>query len=190
MTDQGSLEAVAERWLASLQQDLKDFVHVVCDDLELDDELRTLAIGAVLYGLIPGDVVPDSQGVLGYFDDALALRVALLEIRDKAPDRWERFADRVPELCDTLGDDLTVFSDALGDVWEPFRDRVRASASLEFKGKKASDLLDADGAAWLEDEVSELALKLGFKEPAIAAAARKATSVIPLFRQKLSPQRR
>lgn len=190
MTDKNSLEAVAQRWLGSLQQDVKDFVNVVCDDPELSDELRELAIGTVLYGLIPGDVVPDSLGVVGYFDDALALRVALLDLQHRAPDRWVHIQQRLPELCATLGDDLTVFSTALGDVWEPFRERVRAAAHQEFKGKRAKDLLDLDGAAWLGDEVSELALKLGFAEPAITAAARRASTVIPLFHAKLSPARR
>jgi hypothetical protein len=61
----------------------------------------------------------------------------------------------------------------------------------EFKGKHARDLLsDPDGATWLEDEVSVAALKLDFKPQAVASAARRVTSLLPTFKQKLQAMRR
>ena len=53
------------------------------------------------------------------------------------------------------------------------------------KGKRARDLMDDEGARWLDDEVSEAALKMDFKDAAVGAAARKAATVIPVFQQKL-----
>lgn len=187
--DQNQLEDIAERWLSSLQQDLKDFLHVVCDDQDLPDALRAQTIAAVLYTLAPGDVVPDSSGVLGYLDDALALRVAVDAVRVGAPERYESLRDRVPELAESAEVDLEVFRDALGDVYEPFCARVLSGDRNEFKGKRAGDLLDAEGASWLDEEIAVAALKLDFKPAAVQAAARRASTIIPTFRQKLAPRR-
>lgn len=191
MDTTSAVEDIALRWLPALQQDLKDFLHVVCDDPDLDDTLREVATAAALYTLAPGDVVPDSSGVLGYLDDALALRVALAEIRERAPERFDHYVDRIPEFTATVGDDLETFKTFLGDLYELFRARVVTSDKTEFKGKKAKDLLnDADGARWLDDEVSVAALKLDFKPTAVQAAARRVSTLLPIFRQKLQPPAR
>jgi hypothetical protein len=42
--------------------------------------------------------------VVGYLDDALALRVVLDELREKAPTRFDAYADRLPELTESTGD--------------------------------------------------------------------------------------
>lgn len=186
--DNAAVEQVAERWLQSLQQDIKDFIHVVCDDQDLDERLRVLVTTTALYILAPGDVIPDSSGVLGYIDDAIALRVALDEVRTHAPDRFAFYNDRIPELAFSSGEELDAFRDFLGELYEPFRQRVFASEKIEFKGKRAKDVLtDDDGAEWLDDEISVAALKLDFKPSAVSSAARKLNTVLPVFRQKLAP---
>ncbi|MFO0606042.1 MAG: DUF1232 domain-containing protein [Polyangiales bacterium] len=185
--DADALEDISARWLASLAHDFKDFLHVVADDLDLDDGLRERVITAVLYTLAPGDVVPDTMGAIGYLDDALGLRVALDAVREEAPARFESYRDRIPEMVASVeGDDLSAWREALGDVYEPFRQRVFSPDRNVVKGKRARDLMaDPDGAGWLDDEVSEAALKMDFKDAAVAAAARKAVTVIPVFQQKL-----
>lgn len=189
MVDTEALEGIAERWLSTLAHDFRDFLHVVADDPDLDDALRAHVITAVLYTLAPGDVVPDSMGPLGYLDDALGMRIALDEVRVVAPARFEAYRGRIPELVASVeGDDgdLAVWRAALDDVYEPFKARVFSVERNIVKGKRARDLLDdAAGAGWLDDEVSEAALKMDFKESAIQAAARKAATVIPVFQQKL-----
>jgi len=185
--DADALEDISARWLASLAHDFKDFLHVVADDLELDDALREHVITAVLYTLAPGDVVPDALGPIGYIDDALGLRVALDEVREAAPERFESYRGRIPELVDSVeGGDLAIWREALGDLYAPFRQRVFSAERNVVKGKRARDLMsDDDGPRWLDDEVSEAALQMDFKESALLAAARRAVTVIPLFQQKL-----
>jgi uncharacterized membrane protein YkvA (DUF1232 family) len=191
MAIQQELEQVVERWLPSLQQDLKDFLHVVGDDPDLDEPLREMAVSAILYTLAPGDVIPDTSGAVGYLDDALALRVVLDAIRAKSEARFESYHDRIPDLAASAGEDLDVFREALGDeLYEAFVARV-GSDKNEFKGKRARELITSDdGPAWLDEEVSLAALKLDFKPAAVQAAARKAATVPQMFRQKLQPTRR
>ncbi len=189
MVDQDALEQVAERWLSTLQHDFKDYLRVVADDPDLEDPLRDQVVTALLYILAPGDVVPDSMGALGYLDDALALRVALDEVRTKQPAQFEAYRDRIPELIESIegeGSDLDVFRDALEDVYEPFKHRVFSPERNEVKGKRAKELIDdPDGANWLNEEVLVSALKMDFKPAALQSAARKAATVIPIFQQKL-----
>ncbi|MEZ4391930.1 MAG: DUF1232 domain-containing protein [Polyangiales bacterium] len=184
-----TLEDIAERWLTTLQQDLKDFLHVVCDDQDLPDDLRTTAHAAVLYTLAPGDIVPDTAGPLGFLDDALALRVALDRVRAEAPERFETYRARVPELIESSEGDLEAFRASLEDLYEPFCERVLSSERNEFKGKRAVDLLDADGAAWLNEEITLAALALDFKPSALQSAVRRAESIVPMIRARLAPRR-
>ena len=185
MTDQ--LESIAKRWLESFAQDLKDFLHVVCDDADLDDQLREAAAGAVLYALAPGDVVPDSAGPLGYVDDALALRIVLDEIRQKSPARFEAYQSRLSDMLGPLGGDIDVSKSYFEDAYEMFRTRVMSFERLEFKGKRVRDVL-AD-PQWLEEEVSVAALKHDFKPADVSSATKRLHTLPPLFRQKLAPRK-
>ncbi|MBL8682007.1 MAG: DUF1232 domain-containing protein [Myxococcales bacterium] len=178
-------EDVTRRMLSNLRQDLRDFLHVVCDDQDLDDALREEAIGAVFYGLTPGDVIPDSSNPpLGYVDDAIALRIVLAEIEAKAPAAFERYRDRLPDLCDTLHEDLDSARAFLGDVYEPFVERVRQAKDLAYKGKTVRDAFE--DPAFLDEEITVLSVKLAFKDEAVAGAARKVSTLLPQFRQKLT----
>jgi uncharacterized membrane protein YkvA (DUF1232 family) len=182
-----AFEQTAHRWLGTFQQDLKDFLHVVCDDPELDDTLRKAAAGAVLYALAPGDVVPDSTGPLGYVDDALALRIVLGEVAQKAPGRFASYRDRLAEMTGTLDADLQAAQLFLDDAYELFRARILDPTRIEFKGKRVADVLaDPD---WLDDEVSVAALKLDFKPADLQTAVKRVATLLPLFRQKLLPRK-
>jgi uncharacterized membrane protein YkvA (DUF1232 family) len=180
-------ETTTHRWLTSFQQDLKDFLHVVCDDLDLEDDLREAAVGAVLYALAPGDVIPDSTGPLGYVDDALALRIVLGEVAARAPARFASYEDRIPEMAQSLNADLDAARAFLDDVYEPFRARILGSKKLEFKGKKVADALT--DPQWLDDEINLVALKLDFKPADVNAAVKRVATLLPTFRSKLAPRK-
>lgn len=186
-----ALDAIAEKWLSSLQMDFKEYVRVACDDPELSDVLRERVHGAVFYALMPGDVIPDSIGVLGYLDDALALRIGLDEVRREAPDRFEAWRDRIPELVESAGDDLTVFREALEDAtYEAFRQRVFAIEKVEYKGRRASEVAAGKvDPGWLDAEASVFALKLDFKPAAVRAAVKKVDDALKTFHQRLQPKR-
>jgi uncharacterized membrane protein YkvA (DUF1232 family) len=154
---------------------------------DLDDALREAAAGAVLYALAPGDIVPDSQGPLGHVDDALALRIVLAEVAQRAPERFASYGPRIPELVEGLEADLEQARAFLEEAFEPFRARLLESNRIEFKGKRVADVL-AD-PVWLDAEVSVLALRLDFKPADVKAAARRVDSVLPMFRQKLVARR-
>lgn len=180
-------DAVAERWLGTLPQDLKDFIHVVCDDPELDDELRLGAADAVLYTLTPGDVVPDSMGPLGYVDDALALRVVLGAIAEKAPARFAHYQERLPEMTGSLTAELDAARELLGADLDAFQRRVFAQEKIEWRGKTAREALE--DPSWLELEVNTAALKMHFKPAGVADAIRRLPTLVQMFHDKLGRYR-
>lgn len=179
-------EDVTRRMLSNLRQDLRDFFHVVCDDQDLDDALREEAIGAVFYGLTPGDVIPDSSNPpLGYVDDAIALRIVLSLIESKAPAAFERYRERLPEMCDTLHEDVASARAFLGDeLYEAFAQRVLQAKTLEYKGKTVRDAFE--DAGFLDEEITVLSVKLAFKDETVESAARKVSTLLPQFRAKLT----
>jgi uncharacterized membrane protein YkvA (DUF1232 family) len=180
-----SFEAVAARMLSTLRQDLRDFFHVVCDDGDLDEALRTLAFGAVLYGLTPGDLIPDSVSPpLGYVDDALAIRVVLAKIAQDAPASFARYRERLPELCDGLEADISAARGFLGDVYEPFVARVFHATTLSYKGKSARDAFE--DSSFIDEELTVLSVKLAFKDDAVQSAGRKVSTLLPQLREKLT----
>src|SRR5512132_4370098 len=135
MTD---VAAFLERAIAALAIDLKVLLRAVQDE-NLDDELRREAVGAVLYAISAGDLVPDSLGVLGYADDALVCRIALQRIGAKEATWRERY----PRLYERLDEDLASARAFLGDELYEFVGRAAMSRiDTEYKGKKASDFLE------------------------------------------------
>lgn len=185
-----TVESASARWLTTLQQDVKDFLHVIVDDQDLDEPLRARMIATVLYLLSPADVVPDSQGTLGYIDDALAIRVALDAVRVESPARWEAHRERLGDMASTLDADLGAFRAMLGELYPAFCERVMGVTKNEYKGKRAKDLLGDEGTAWLDDEVTVKALSLDFKPSDVQSASRRVATVLPTFRQKLGASRR
>lgn len=185
------LDAIAEKWLSGLQMDFKEYFRVACDDPELSDALREKVHGAVFYALMPGDVIPDSIGVMGFLDDALALRIGLDEVRREAPDRFDAWRDRIPELVESAGEDLAVFRESLDDVtYEAFRQRVFAIEKVEYKGRRASEIAQGKvDPGWLDAEVSVFALKLDFKPAAVRSAVKKVDDALKMFHQRLQPKR-
>src|SRR5687767_14217967 len=63
-----SLQTFLIRAIPAIPADLKVLLRILQDE-DLADETRLEAVGAVLYTLSAGDLVPDSMGVLGYVDD-------------------------------------------------------------------------------------------------------------------------
>src|SRR5262249_1398793 len=109
------------------------------------------------------------------------------EIAQKAPARFDTYADRIPDLIEGLDDDLAVARSFLTDAYEPFRARVLRAENLEFKGKNVSDAC-AD-PEWLAAEVSVVALKLDFNPADVNAALKRVSTLQAMFRQKLVPRR-
>jgi uncharacterized membrane protein YkvA (DUF1232 family) len=171
-----------ERAVAALATDLKVLLRAVQDE-NLDDGLRREAVGAVLYTISAGDLVPDSLGVLGYADDALVCRMALQRIGAKEASWRERY----PRLYDRLDEDLAAARAFLGDELYDFVGTAATTRTeAEYKGKTARDFLDdPEASGWLADEVSAQSVKLSFRRVDLERELKKIDQILPRLRQKL-----
>jgi uncharacterized membrane protein YkvA (DUF1232 family) len=179
MTD---LASFLERAIPALATDLKVLLRAVQDE-NMDDALRREAVGAVLYTVSAGDLVPDSLGILGYADDAIVCRIALQRI-GAAEASWRA---RYPRLYERLDEDLEGARAFLGDELYDFIGRASLSRQeTEYKGKTARDFLDdPEASGWLADEVSAQSVKLAFRKIDLERELKKLDQILPRLRQKL-----
>lgn len=185
-----SQEAFADfmaRAIVALPQDLNILLEMV-DDGDLDEPLRMLAAGAVVYSLSPSDALPNSAGALGYVDDALIVRMAMNEIVRRAEERGKAYRQKYAEVFDTLEADLAAARAFLGDAFLYFTSRMETISRDEYRGKRPVDCVQ--NSAWLYDEVLEKNVEMEFDEEEVQRAVKKISTVLPRLKQKAETVRR
>jgi uncharacterized membrane protein YkvA (DUF1232 family) len=182
--------AFLSRSIIEIPQDVKVLFEML-DDGDLGDDARVRVAGSLLYLLAPGDLVPDSFGLLGHADDSLVFRMTMAATLGDVPDRAGHYRDRYPEVFGSLEADLAAARGFLGDVYPWLEERLAALATIEFKGKRAPMFLeDVDEGSWLYDEVNEALLDFEIDEEELARSLRKVDRIVPVMRQKMEASRR
>jgi uncharacterized membrane protein YkvA (DUF1232 family) len=173
MPDQDAIAVLRAR-VSSIPADLKALFAVV-DDPELPDDVRCLGAAAIFYNLNPSNLIPAKEGALGLADDAIAIRCALDEVRQKHPERAKKHADAAPETWDGLEHEIEVLSKFLGDLWQPLRDAWASIGMQEWRGKKAKDCIaDPEESAWLYAAVDEEMSMRDIDDSAVIREVQKA----------------
>jgi uncharacterized membrane protein YkvA (DUF1232 family) len=161
------------------------------DDTNFSDGTRLRAAGALLYLLAPGDLIPDTFGLLGHADDSLVLRITMDRILRQEPERAEYYRTRYPEVFDTLEADLAVAAGFLGEVYEWLGQYLEKLETIEFKGKKPQVFIDdVDASSWLYGEVSEALLDIEFDEDELGRELRKVDRILTVMKEKMGLSRR
>jgi uncharacterized membrane protein YkvA (DUF1232 family) len=178
------------RSIVEIHQDVK-VIFEMLDDAELNDETRMRAAGAMLYLLAPGDLIPDTFGLLGHADDSLILRMMMAYAIEQNPERSEHYRERFPEVFDTLEPDLESASRFLGELYPwmfRYLDRLR---EVEYKGKRAELFVnDIEASLWLYNEVNEDLLDLEFDDDELQREVAKVEKIIPILKEKMNASRR
>lgn len=178
------------RSIVELPQDVKIMFEML-DDTNFSDSTRLRAAGALLYLLAPGDLIPDTFGLLGHADDSLVLRMTMDLILRLEPERAEVYRTRFPEVFDTLEADLAAASRFLGDAYTWFVQYLEKLGAIEFKGKKAQVFIDdVDASSWLYGEVSEALLDLEIDEDELNRELRKVDRILTVMKEKMGLTRR
>ena len=95
------LASATNRMLSGTRYRL-DLVAAVVEDSSRSEEERARAGAAVLYVDEIRDVIPDTFGVIGMFDDDYALRVVLEEVGENQPGACLHWSERISLLWDDL----------------------------------------------------------------------------------------
>lgn len=180
------------RSIGEISQDTKILFEML-DDGELDDKERLRSAGTLLYLLAPGDLIPDTFGLLGHADDSLVMRMTMNHILVKTPDRKEHYEQRYPEVFGCLEQDLGAAHAYLGEIYPWIETWLERLERIEFKGKKAEFFLDeddVDAGSWLYDEINEALLDIDFDDDDLKRELRKVDRILPLMEEKMRASRR
>lgn len=190
MSHKDEFIAFMTRGISEMSHDVKVLLDMF-DDPEFEDETRLRAGGALLYLVAPGDLIPDTFGLLGQVDDALVMRMTMEYALKKKPERREHYLERYPEIFETIEEDLQTAANYLGEVY-PWLDKwLDRLLKIEFKGKRADSLLDdVDSGSWLYDELNEALLDLEFDDDDLNREMRRIDKILPVIQEKMGISRR
>ena len=177
-------------WLVSLPHDLK-IAFDAMDDENLPRPVREVAAGVNANVVSPNDFIADrNDAVVSYADDALLLRLALSKALGKGEDE-QAFRDRFPELFESLDENLTLCKSVMGELMTWLESKVGALATLEYKGKKVSKLVDDEEAReQLFDDGLVFRTDYPVDEKTIADKLKKATTVTEVMKRRRAEEAR
>ncbi|MEZ4363121.1 MAG: hypothetical protein R3B48_23300 [Kofleriaceae bacterium] len=133
-------------WLVSLPHDLK-IAFDAMDDENLPRNAREVAVGTIIYIMSPNDLVSDrNDTVVSYADDAVLLRLGLLQVVKLGGEDGEAFRERYSELFDGVQDQLELCDTVMGDLMPWLSSKIELLRNLDYKGKKVKAYLDDDDA--------------------------------------------
>ncbi len=187
-----TLQNFAVRILTTLVEDYRRLFDVA-DEPELDMPLRKMAAGLAAYAMSPGDILPDSMGLLGHLDDAVLFRLLLERVRKEAPEVAAAQAARNPDIWEPLEADLAAWREFVGDdVYAWMYERIKEFPALVHKGRPVGGLdLDSDESAWIRDELTSSLVRIDVKELAARREVRaKIDGLLPRLRQRMEASKR
>jgi uncharacterized membrane protein YkvA (DUF1232 family) len=178
------------RSIIEIPQDVK-VIFEMLDDTNFSDRTQLRAAGSLLYLLAPGDLIPDTFGLLGHADDSLVLRITMARILRQEPDRAAHYRARYPEVFDTLDADLATAAGYLGEAYPWLEQHLDRLETIEFKGKKPQMILDdVEVGSWLYDEINEAMLDLEIDEDELGRELRKVDRILTVLQEKMGFPRR
>ena len=140
------------------------------DDADLEDDLRELSAGSLLYLLAIGDVIPDKFGTaLSYLDDIIIAKLTIYEVLKELKRRELYYKEEYKELFGKVEKELKEIEEIFGkEILDWFRDWLKRLPNITYKGKKAGSIIkNIDFAYWLYDEVNEKLLDIEEVSPQI-----------------------
>ena len=178
-------------WLVALPHDLKVAFDAM-DDENLPRAARELAVGAIIYVVSPHDVIGDrNDQVASFTDDALLLRLALLEVVAEAGEDGKAFRDRFPDVFDGIEDDLKLCSGVLGDLMPWLKGKVGTLRTQMYKGNKLVKYLDDDESReQLFDDGLVFRTDYPVDEKTIADKLKKASTVTEVMKRRKAEEAR
>lgn len=187
MTDKEKIVNVLVENIETMNDDIK-ILFTLLDDADIEDNLRELAAGSLIYFLSPGDIIPDTFGnILSMFDDILISKIVTLEILENSKEKGDFYKSTYADQYNKMNSEIGLIKDYLGEeIFNYFKGRLRKLPQISFKGKKAKIFLrDMEAATWLYDEVNEALLDKDFATDEIRRDAQKVDKLIPILKNKV-----
>lgn len=182
---------LVRNWLVTLPHDLKVAFEAM-DDENLARPCREIAVGAIIYVVTPHDAISDrNDKVVSFADDAMLLRLALLEVVAKRDEDADTFRERYPDVFEGLEDDLKLCSSVMGELWSWLESKAKALRTLEYKGKKIAVYLDNDEAReQLFEDGMVFRTDYPVDEKTIGDKLKKSSTVVDMLRRRKAEESR
>jgi len=188
-TEERFVEAM-RGWLISLPHDLK-ILYEAASDENLDNEIRELAVGGIVYVISPTDILSDRSDFASYADDCVILRLTLQRIIKDAGEDAEFLRGRFAEFFDALDGELALCGPAMGELFTWLEQRLGTLRDQQYKGNKVAKYIDSELAEQLYDDGIAFATTYPVDEKRLADKFKKASRVLEvLTRRKLEEDRK
>lgn len=171
--------------ILSLPQDLKAMLRVA-EDVDMPDEGRVAAAGALLHWLSATNGIPGVRGVLGYVDDVIILRLVLEQLRKIAPDAIAKQADAAGPLITELDAWLAEVRPYLGAAAQVLERAIGDTGRLKHKGHTPEECVRSEEAGtWLYGEILAELVAVDLTEDEVTREVRGLEAIIKPLRDRV-----
>lgn len=156
------LEKILERNLLDFGDIVKMLLEFV-DDSDLDDNLRELAGGAILFMLTSHDIIPKKFGeTLSLIDDLIIAKFVINEIVGSNEEKGSFYSKKYGKLITEIEKELQIFEQFFGKaVIDWMKSWLNKLQDITYKGKKAKTIIkEVEMAYWIQDEINEKLLDI------------------------------
>lgn len=171
--------------IVALPQSLKAALRVA-EDPDLPDEGRALVAGALVHWLSRTNTIPGVRGAaLAYVDDVLVLLLALERLSQLAPEAVARLTTDVPELFETLTDDLRVVRDYIGPGMKVLEQALSRVVKLKHMGRTAEQCVkDESSSTMLYEEIHAALIDFDLEPDTVGRALKDIEPLVEELRKR------
>jgi len=156
-------------WILGFPQDTKILIEMAGDN-DLSMSSRSLAVGALIYAIMPLDLIPDKFGVIGLVDDVIVIRITLAIIREIDPERYVYYKGKYSQ-CAVLEKEIALLRSTLGALYSWLVALVKGLREKTFKKRTAEQIAQSpDLREELFDETMEYVANINLDPETVSRA--------------------
>jgi hypothetical protein len=164
--------------VVSLPQDIKAMLRVA-EDVDLSDDDRITAAGALLHWMSATNGIPGARGMLAYVDDVIIFRLVLEQLKATSPDVIERQAEHAGSLITELDEWMASIRAYLGEGIAVLERALTEARKLKHKGHAPEECVrSVDSATWLYEEVLAALVDLDLPEDQVSRELKALDTII------------
>lgn len=164
--------------VVSLPQDIKTMLRVA-EDVDLPDDSRVLAAGALLHWMSATNGIPGARGMLALVDDVIIFRLVLEQLKASSPDVIARQGEDAGTLITELDEWMATIRAYLGEGIVVLERALTEASKLKHKGHAAEECVrSVDSGTWLYEEVQAALVDVDLAEDQVSRELKALDTII------------
>lgn len=157
-------------WILGLPRDIKILLEMAGDN-ELSISSRSLAVGALIYVIMPLDLIPEKLRVIGLVDDVIVIRITLAVICEIDSERCIHYKKKYPQTFVALEEEIALLKSTLGALYSWLVALVKSLREKAFKKRTAEQVAQSsDLREELFDEAMEYVANINLDPETVSRA--------------------